>query len=305
MLTEKVEQHLQQVLRHLYINPLEKCNLRCKICYTRKTAPILSMEAILSFVDAYQKEQAVDTITFCGGEVFALQYFPKLVNQMSERRIFSQVITNGTVDQLDAIAHPNSVNLIVSIDGIEEQHDANRGAGMFRRSIDFMKKAEKLGFHLEVFSIVHRGNIASIGQFDQSLTDELGFQPAVTYHPRKPPKYLQSHPISNVVGHVDSFEFLTSKEIVTLMKTRAVFPPPDLGCYQIAIASDGKVYGCCEGTIPLGNIADSPTNLIASLRKRLDEWSKTDTTIGCLGCSQHQFMCGVKEYLIALAREEV
>lgn len=82
-----------------------------------------------------------------------------------------------------------------------------------------------------------------------------------------------------------------------------MFPPPDLGCYQIAVASDGKVYGCCEGTLPLGTIADPPKLLLSQLHSRLEDWSQTDTTIGCLGCSQHQFMCGIKDYLITLAQE--
>ena len=303
MLSAKVEQHLAQVQRHLYINPLEKCNLRCKICYTRKTAPILSMEAILSFVDAYKEVQELDSITFCGGEVFALSYFPALLNHMNDRHIFSQVITNGTIDQLDLITNPNNVNLIVSIDGIESQHDANRGDGMFRKSMSFMQKALELGFHLEVFSIVHKGNLSTLDEFESSLKTELGFTPDITYHPRKPPKYLQSHPFSNITGEVEAFDFLTTNEVLSLMKSRKVFPPPDLGCYQIAVASDGKVYGCCEGTLPLGTLADTPRALLGQLRQRLEDWSQTDTTIGCLGCSQHQFMCGIKDYLIALAQE--
>ncbi|PIV70764.1 hypothetical protein COW57_03475, partial [Candidatus Roizmanbacteria bacterium CG17_big_fil_post_rev_8_21_14_2_50_39_7] len=47
--------HLSKVLHHLYINPLEKCNLKCKICYTKKTDPILTEKQILNFVDRYQK----------------------------------------------------------------------------------------------------------------------------------------------------------------------------------------------------------------------------------------------------------
>lgn len=260
------------------------------------------METIVAFVDAYQKVQLLTTITFCGGEVFALEYFPSLVNTMTHRGIFVQVITNGTIDQLDKITHPNNVNLIVSLDGIESHHDANRGAGNFRKSISFMQKAHRLGFHLDVFSIVHKNNLGSLDQFESLLQKELGFLPTVTYHPRKPPTYLNAHPISNIFGETREFDFLTKQEIIELMKTRNVFPPKDLGCYQIAVASDGKVYGCCEGTLPLGTLHNTPNELIEALRARLDVWSQTDMTIGCLGCSQHEFMCGIKEYLVELAK---
>ena len=44
-----INQHISEVLPHLYINPLEKCNLHCKICYTRKTAPVLTEAQIMDF----------------------------------------------------------------------------------------------------------------------------------------------------------------------------------------------------------------------------------------------------------------
>lgn len=79
----KITRHLDKVLSHLYISPLERCNLRCKICYTRKTKTILTNAAILEFVGRYQKVHPLKTITFCGGEVFTLPYFTELVNKLT------------------------------------------------------------------------------------------------------------------------------------------------------------------------------------------------------------------------------
>ncbi|NCN83147.1 MAG: radical SAM protein [Candidatus Pacebacteria bacterium] len=296
---------LSKVLHHLYINPLEKCNLKCKICYTRKTDPILSNTEILDFVDRYNKVETVETITFCGGEVFALASFPELLNTLLEKSIFLQVITNGTLDRLDEIENPNAVNLIVSLDGLEPYHDANRGPGNFAKSIAFMQKAHKLGFHLEVFSIITHQNLPDIDTFEASLAKLLGFLPTITYHPRKPPTYLTHHPVSNIVGETDTFDFLSTDEMVTVMKERNVFPPKDLGCYQIALASDGRVYGCCEGTIPIGKITDDPKFLVDQLKARLDVWQQTTTLHNCLGCSQAEFMCGIKEYLQKIQTETV
>ncbi len=295
--------HLRKVLRHLYINPLEKCNLKCKICYTRKTDPILSNAEILDFVERYQKQNPVETITFCGGEVFALTSFPTLVNTLIDKSIFVQIITNGTIDQLDAITTPNAVNLIVSLDGLEPYHDANRGSGNFAKSIAFMQKAKKLGFHLEVFSIITHQSLPKIDEFEITLLTLLGFSPRITYHPRKPPAYLTHHPVSNIVGETTSFDFLSTDEMLQVMRERTVFPPPELGCYQIALASDGKVYGCCEGTIPIGTITDDPQLLIEKLTERVATWEQTNTLHNCLGCSQADFMCGIKDYLEKLQAE--
>lgn len=280
-----MNKHLSQVLHHLYINPLEKCNLKCKICYTKKTDPILTENQILNFVDRYQKAYELKMITFCGGEVFALPYFPHLVNKLTARGIFIQTITNGTIDQLDKLTHPNLNNLIVSIDGLEEYHDSNRGAGNFKKSIIFLKKAQALKFHREIFSIVTKQNFRSIDTFETFVKKELGGI-EITYHPRKPPSYLSHHPISNIEGEVSGFDYLSRNELIEIMKTRTVFPPKDLGCYQISLASSGIIYGCCEGYRPIGKMEDPIETLFKSLEKRIGG--------PCLGCSQTEFMCGIK-----------
>jgi len=280
--------HIEQVLHHLYINPLEKCNLRCKICYTKKTDPILSEEEIMDFVNRYQKMGELKIITFCGGEVFSLPYFPHLVNILTGQGIFIQIITNGTIDKLDELSTPNLINLIVSIDGVAEYHDSNRGIGNFKKSISFLKKAQSMGFHTEIFSIVTKQNLRSIDTLEQFVKDELQ-DIEITYHPRKPPAYLAHHPISNIEGEVDGFDYISREQLVDLMNTRTVFPPKDLGCYQIALASSGVVYGCCEGYRPIGKMEDPISQLFSILESRIGG--------PCKGCSQTEFMCGLKDIL--------
>ncbi len=295
-----VRAHLDNALHHLYINPLEKCNLRCKICYTKKTSPILSAEHILAFIERYRQEIKLETITFCGGEVFALAYFPKLLNTLTKQGIFVQVITNGTLDELDNLTEPNLINLIVSLDGLPEYHDSNRGEGNFVKSLSFLQKAHNLGFHTEVFSIVTQQNLQRIDEFEQYVQKNLGFSIPVTYHPRKPPAYLMHHPVSNIVGETDGFDFLTDEQMVSIMQNRNVFPPKELGCYQIALVSDGNVFGCCEGVTPIGRIDDAISTLSQAMQDRIETWEKSNTLTNCLGCTQSEFMCGIKKYLVAL-----
>ncbi len=428
--------HFNQMLKHLYINPLEKCNLRCKICYTRKTDPILREEEILEFIKRYNKtltkissipnfsdtppygnhvgngpiytslqkqsnsgrgrssklvssdlsnhaslfhdlprHNKLESVTFCGGEVFTLPYFTGLVNKLTEgmhfsdsatrtrrhplpsvhspyyshaqmqrsskympsygknRGIFVQIITNGTIDKLDEFKNPNMINLIVSIDGLRDYHDKNRGDGNFDKSIKFLLKARRLGFHTEIFSIVTKQNIGRIEEFENYINkivilnkfDKLSVNSVknpirnsesvgdpssrntglrmtrdrigVTYHPRKPPAYLLHHPISNIKGVVEGFDFLNRDDLITLMRNRKTFPPKDLGCFQISLASDGKVYGCCEGTVPVGKIDDKIENLFDRLEARLEIWDKKNKIGKCLGCSQPDFVCGLKQIL--------
>lgn len=292
-----IKQHFDQVLSHLYINPLEKCNLRCKICYTRKTDPILTDTEILEFISRYEKVKTLQTITFCGGEVFSLPYFPALVNKLTGKGTFVQIITNGTIDKLLDLRNPNLINLIVSLDGLKNYHDVNRGPGNFDKSIGLLKKAKMLEFHTEIFSIATRQNIGQIDEFEQYLCSFLDYPIQVTYHPRKLPAYLLHHPQSNIFGTVDGFDFLTDNEMVKIMKDRKTFPPENLGCYQIALVSDGRVFGCCEGTVPIGKMSDDISVLFGKLEERIELWEKTNKLKNCLGCSQPDFFCGIKKYL--------
>jgi MoaA/NifB/PqqE/SkfB family radical SAM enzyme len=133
-------------LKHLYINPLEACNLNCKICYTKKTKTVLSNVEILDFIARYQTVQKLESITFCGGEVFLLQDFSSLINELTTKNIFIQIISNGTIDRLSEIKQANMVNLIISLDGLENYHDQNRGQGILPKVSNYLKKQSSWAF---------------------------------------------------------------------------------------------------------------------------------------------------------------
>lgn len=290
-----IEKHFANILGHLYINPLERCNLSCKICYTKKTSPVLTEKQILDFVEKYQASVPLKVITFCGGEVMLIPYFPHLVNQITSMGIFVQMITNGSIDKLGQFDHPNLVNMIVSIDGLPPYHDSNRGSGSFRQCQNYLVKAKSLGFHSEIFSIVTHDNFSQIEEFESFVKRNIG-DLDITYHPRKPPEYLANHPISNIEGAIKNFGFVLLDELRHLYKTKKVFPPQNLGCYQISLVSDGRIFGCCEGTKPIGTMSDEVPVLIEKLRNRVISDKSTESCESCLGCSQPDFMCGIKSF---------
>lgn len=278
-------------LSSLYISPLASCNLHCKICYTKKTPQRLTAAQIQDFIDRYRRVQRLDSITFCGGEVFLLSWFVKLVNQLTADGLLVEIITNGTIDCLDELTDPNLTNLIISLDGCQGEHDANRGKGSFNKTWQFLLKARRLGFHTQVFTVVTSHNFNQLDAFESWLRQELGELPEITYHPRKPLSYLQAHPLDNCMGSTQPFGFLDPEQLAELANNRTVFPPVKLGCHQLSLMSDGRVYGCCEGTRPIGHINDP----VKTLLKRYQ------TSIGipagynkhnCLGCSEPKFVCG-------------
>lgn len=248
----------------------------------------------MDFVQRYRQEQKLETITFCGGEVFLLDWFPNLVNQLTAQDLIIEIITNGTLDSLKLFNQPNQINLIVSLDGLPAEHDANRGPGNFIKSLNFLKKAQKLGFHTEVFTVVSQKNFNSPDKFENYLNKQLGNLPAITYHPRKPRSYLNRHPVSNRTGEVQEFGFLNSEQILHLAKTKKVFPPPELGCFQISLMSDSQVYACCEGIQPLGDINIPIAQLIKNFKSRVQIPAGFNQN-SCQGCSEPGFVCGLAE----------
>jgi MoaA/NifB/PqqE/SkfB family radical SAM enzyme len=290
-----IKQHIQSTLHHLYISPLEGCNLHCAMCYTRKSSTILPKEKIQMFISRYRKEHLLESITFCGGEVFVLPWFIDLVNELTKEGMLIQIITNGSIDRLDEFRDPNSINLIVSIDGLERYHDQNRGNGTFTKSVKFLQKAHQNGFHTEVFSILTRENIAHIIEFEQFLHKELYDGIEITYHPRKPTSYLNNHPVSNVVGVTKGFGFLEKDQLQKMFSTKKTFPPKNLGCYQISLMSDGNIYGCCEGIQPLGSIDDPIKEIIDRFINRINTWYPNNYSKNCLGCIENNFVCGFAE----------
>lgn len=242
-------------LEHLYISPLEQCNLSCKLCYTKKTKNVLSLNEIKQFIEQFQEsllryKTTLKTITLCGGELFLLDYITELINHICEQDIFVQVITNGTINRLHEINVPNSVKIITSIDGIEKWHDMNRGRGRFKEAVDFIKSAQKQSFHTEISSLVWKENFDDIENFEEYVKSELGGIP-ILYQLRKSENFLHKHPITNINNAGVDFGFLSDSQLNWLLDNRTTFPPKGLGCYQLSLMSDGNVYSCCEGVEPL------------------------------------------------------
>lgn len=283
---------IENSLKHLYISPISRCNLNCKLCYTAKRRSILSSDEILDFINRYQAHHLLDSVTFCGGEVFLLKDFCDLVNQLTEQSLFIQIITNGTINRLSQLQPPNEINLIVSLDGLPTQHDANRGEGRFQQTLDFCQQVIGLGFHLEIFTVVSQFNYSDLDQFEQFLTTQLGFLAPITYHPRKPHAYLATHPVDNRDQADNRFGFLSQSQIKYLQQTKNLFPPQDLGCYQLSVNSDGQIYGCCEGVRPVGKITDPVEQIISQYRDRI-RIPKQCPAKKCLGCAEPDFICGL------------
>ena len=309
--TQRINQtQIISALENIYISPLESCNLECKYCYTPKTTNTLTNQQILDFINRYNnfliensedafflsiqrathigrleknriKEFSNDiklkSVILCGGEVFTLLDFPKLVNELIQKDIFVTIITNGTIDRLDEIRQSADCQILVSLDGPKVIHDQNRGVGNFEKSIQYIKHAQILGFSVGIMFLITKDSYSNKDSFPKELMRQCANELSFTY--------LTDRKMS-----------LTPDQCLDIKLHYPTFPAKNFGCFQLSLQSNGIITGCCESNKRLGKITDDPKIYINNFMKSLSPCIKCQK---CSGCSDINYFCGYpKEFHI-------
>lgn len=285
-------------IENIYISPLEICNLHCKYCYTKKTNFFLTNKQILDFVERYNAylftlNKKLKSITFCGGEVFIKLDFINLINHLFDQNIFISIITNGTIDNLDKIKNPNNCQLLVSLDGPKEIHDKNRGKGNFDKTINFLKHANELGFHLEIMFLVTPDSYNFVKKIKDYLFKLTGQKIVINFITQKSKPFTENH----LLAMENNMKSLTEEQILDIKRNYCSIPSRNFGCSQISLQSNGLIYGCCESSNSIGKISDKPEGLIKNFFDALNNCSNCDQKNICGGCSDKDFLCGYKKEL--------
>lgn len=176
-----LDQIIKDGLQNVTLEVTEQCNLRCKYCiyqedhteYREFSARRMQWETAKAAID-YLKEHSGHTekphIGFYGGEPLlnyelikrSIQY----AKEIFDKELFFALTTNATLvtNEIAEFFAENEINLIISLDGPKELHDANRvfvdGSGSFektRAGIENLVRAyaarqntDKLGFNIVV-----------------------------------------------------------------------------------------------------------------------------------------------------------
>jgi molybdenum cofactor biosynthesis enzyme MoaA len=153
-MTATIQPH---ALDELWFHTGTACNLRCPFCLEGSKPGDARLERItLEDVRPLVDEAlalGVRRFSFTGGEPFVAAEFPEILAFAAERRP-CLVLTNATDPLLRRLreveglrAAPNPVCFRVSLDYPEaERHDAGRGRGNFRKSIEGLHALRDAGF---------------------------------------------------------------------------------------------------------------------------------------------------------------
>jgi MoaA/NifB/PqqE/SkfB family radical SAM enzyme len=141
---------------------LNACNTKCVYCNCpEREDPRASLEQHLHALSEFARLGAV-RIKFLGGEPLLHQHLGALVSAAKSQGMRTAVVTNGFLvpQKMDLMKQFDEI--IISIDGSEEAHDAQRGKGTWKKVIAAIDAcaAAKLDFFLS--AVVTRDSMGEI-----------------------------------------------------------------------------------------------------------------------------------------------
>jgi len=146
------------------ISPTMRCNLRCASCYAGNYSAENDLEfKVINRVLEEGKELGIHFVTILGGEPFVRKDLSRIYHKHSD--ICFQVFINGTLIDREAahrLSRLGNIVPIISIEGFEEETDARRGRGVFRRIMRAMDNLREAGVAFGFSSMVTRENVETV-----------------------------------------------------------------------------------------------------------------------------------------------
>jgi len=133
---------------NIVVSPTIRCNLRCKGCWAGEfqKVPDMEMEILERIVEEARDELGINFITITGGEPFIRKDLLSLYEKYPDVQF--HIYTNGTlIDEEVAkrLRELGNVMPMVSVEGGEEETDARRGKGIYRKVMKAMDNLKEEG----------------------------------------------------------------------------------------------------------------------------------------------------------------
>jgi len=159
-----------------------RCNLACGFCdKTSPQGPQMDTERACRLIDELA-DAGTCSVCFDGGEPLLHPGIGDIIAHARRRDLRVALSTNGTLisQRPDAWKEANVIK--ISLDGLEEQHDAGRGQGAFRRAYDGARFARQRGKHVILRMTIGAHNVGSWTgalAIAKEIDCPILFQPAV------------------------------------------------------------------------------------------------------------------------------
>ncbi len=162
-------------LRYLELQVTNACNLRCKHCYIGNAPGTHLPPAIIRDVlREFEKMQGL-RVLITGGEPLLHPAFEEINEMLPDFFLRKVLFTNGVLLKNGTLKKLKVHEIQVSIDGLEQAHDALRGAGTYERSLNAARQALDAGYAVSVSTMVHAANLDDFDEMERQFK-EMGIK---------------------------------------------------------------------------------------------------------------------------------
>lgn len=162
-------------LRYLELQITRKCNLRCRHCYIGPQENVeLSLEKTKDILLEFEGMQGL-RLLITGGEPLLHTRFNEINDLLPDFAFRKILFTNGTLLTKESLKRLNVDELQISVDGLEEGHEALRGKGTFKKTMEAISLARNAGFAVSVSTMIHSKNLQSFEEMEK-LFRSLGIR---------------------------------------------------------------------------------------------------------------------------------
>jgi selenobiotic family peptide radical SAM maturase len=282
----------------------QECDLHCRHCYDRTSRKAFPFERALTLLDemyAFCRCRFVrGQVSLSGGNPLLYPHFMELYRAAAERNFMIAILGNAsdraTIEKFVSIRMP--VYYQVSLEGLEQHNDEIRGAGNYRRTLDFLQMLTEMGVPNMVMLTLTRHNMGQVIPLAEELEGITGgltfnrlalFGEGASLELPTPGEYREF--LESYAAALDSHPVLSLKE--SLLNT--IFERDGSGLFGgcagygcgaafnfVSILSDGEVHACRKFPSPIGNILSQSLETVyaSAAAQRYRAGSSA-----CAGCS--------------------
>lgn len=254
----------------------QECDLHCRHCYdrsSRNSFPVMRAIALLDELRVFCRSRFIrGQVSLSGGNPLLYPHFIQLYQAAAERDLMIAILGNAAdkdiIEKIVAIQMP--VYYQVSLEGMESHNDTIRGAGNYRRTIEFLRMLTGLGVPNMVMLTLTRQNMDQVIPLAEELEGITGgltfnrlalFGEGAALELPTPEDYRTF--LDKYVRALDDYSVLSLKD--SLLNTiferdhsRLFGGCAGYGCGAafnfISILSDGEVHACRKFPSLIGNI---------------------------------------------------
>lgn len=161
----------------VYLELTRECNLRCSHCLNNSGKIMDNQLSIEEFKEIIQhlSNAGIQEIRFTGGEPLKFDGICELIKLATENGICTSLGTNGTLitqKVADQLKDAGLKKAVVSIDGIQERHDAIRGNGSYEKAMNGLNCLMNAGIDVRVNAVIMKSNIEDVINLAKEMNEK-------------------------------------------------------------------------------------------------------------------------------------